>query len=217
MPNPFDTREGWLNGAVDEILRPLFAQHDAKIPDNIRISCSFPSIAGRSGLRRQRIGECWSETLSKDGYWEILISPVLDDPMQILDVVAHEGIHATVGLDVGHKGPFKRLALAIGLTGKMSATEGGPEFKRAVAPLLESLGPYPHGELDTRKGLPGSEGMRLSSGPRPQGTRLLKVMCRCGYTARVTQKWLDEAGPPLCPLPFHGAMQRQLNSRGPEL
>ena len=31
-------------------------------------------------------------------------------------------------------------------------------------------------------------------------TRLLKVKCRaCGYTARITRKWLAEPGPPLCP------------------
>ena len=32
------------------------------------------------------------------------------------------------------------------------------------------------------------------------GSRLKKVACgACGYTARVTTKWLDQAGAPLCP------------------
>jgi hypothetical protein len=40
----------------------------------------------------------------------------------------------------------------------------------------------------------------------PQATRLLKVFCAaCGYTARVTQRWLTKAGTPLCPC-GHGAM-----------
>ena len=36
-------------------------------------------------------------------------------------------------------------------------------------------------------------------GTRP-GSRLLKVQCGyCAYTCRITRKWLDELGPPLCP------------------
>jgi hypothetical protein len=32
-------------------------------------------------------------------------------------------------------------------------------------------------------------------------TRLLKCECEaCGYTARVTRKWVDEAGAPICPV-----------------
>ena len=33
-----------------------------------------------------------------------------------------------------------------------------------------------------------------------QSTRMVKVVCAgCGYTARTTRKWLDEAGAPICP------------------
>lgn len=33
-----------------------------------------------------------------------------------------------------------------------------------------------------------------------QKSRLLRVSCRsCGYVCRVTRKWLDDVGPPLCP------------------
>jgi hypothetical protein len=210
MPNTFMHREPWLSGAIDAF-RPIFAKHDAKIPTNIRVSCGFPSFGGRSGSRRQRIGECWAKTASKDGSWEILISPTLAEPARVLDVLGHELIHATVGLQEGHRGAFKQLALAIGLTGKMTATVAGEAFKRSIAPILESLGPYPHAELDTRRGLidPGAGEPRLSSGPKTQTARLLKVMCQCGYTARVTLKWLSEAGPPHCPLPYHGPMGRQ--------
>jgi len=35
---------------------------------------------------------------------------------------------------------------------------------------------------------------------KPQGTRLLKASCPgCGYTVRITQKWLTKAGTPTCP------------------
>jgi hypothetical protein len=34
----------------------------------------------------------------------------------------------------------------------------------------------------------------------PQATRLLKVQCStCGYVARVTKRWIDKAGAPVCP------------------
>src|SRR5262249_40594880 len=128
---------------------------------------------------------------------EIFISPTLADPMRVVGVLAHELIHAIVGGEVGHRGPFKRLALAIGLTGKMSATVEGDVFKTALQAILEDLWPYPHAELDAKKRL---------SGPKPQGTRLLKAMCPlCKYTVRVTQKWVDDVGLPHCPV--HGGME----------
>ncbi|UKE72382.1 hypothetical protein [Xanthomonas graminis] len=43
-----------------------------------------------------------------------------------------------------------------------------------------------------------------SSRPKKQTTRLHKACCsECGYTVRVTSKWLEK-GPPHCP--DHGAM-----------
>jgi hypothetical protein len=200
MPNTYEHREPWLHALIAG-LRPMFAAHGADIPTNIRVTCGFPSLRALNGLRSQRIGECWAETASRDGTFEILISPTLADPMRVAGVLAHELIHATVGLKVGHKGPFKRLALAIGLTGKMTATQEGDAFKQALAPLLESLGPYPHAELDAR---------RQSTGPKKQGTRLLRATCPfplCKYTVRVTQKWVRDVGPPHCPR--HGATEIQ--------
>ena len=73
-----------------------------------------------------------------------MISLVLSDPMRVAGVLAHELVHATVGTQHGHKGPFTKLAKAIGLEGKMTATTEGDAFKQAVAPILEAVGPYPH-------------------------------------------------------------------------
>ncbi len=181
--NAFKHREPWLH-AVAERLRPMFASHGATIPDKIRLSCGFPSVRAFAATR-QRVGECWAGEASADGHVEIMISPVLDDPMRVAGVLAHELAHAT-GRD-GHRGPFATLARAIGLEGKMTATTEGEAFKQAVAPILEAVGPYPHTEL--------------SKTARPkQGTRLLKLQCpTCPYTVRITRKWLDEVGPPACP------------------
>src|SRR5215510_11432827 len=138
MTNTFAHREAWLHGAI-AAMRPIFASHGASVPANVRVSCGFPSIRALNGICNQRIGECWAETASKDGSIEIFISPTLADPMRVAGVLAHELVHAAVGLDEGHKGRFKRLALAIGLTGKMSATQEGDAYKTALEPILEDL------------------------------------------------------------------------------
>jgi hypothetical protein len=196
--NAFKHREAWLH-AVTEQLRPIFASHGATIPENIRLSCGFPSV-GAFAAKHQRLGECWSGAASKDGAVEIMISPVLDDPMRVAGVLAHELVHAT-GRH-GHKGSFATLAKAIGLEGKMTATTEGEAFKRAVAPILEAVGPYPHAELS-------------KTARKKQGTRLLKLQCpTCSCTVRITRKWLDEVGAPDCPT--HGNNMKESQER-PEL
>src|SRR5258708_1328663 len=105
--NAIKPREAWLH-AVTEHLREFFAPHDASIPERIRLTCGCPSV-GAFAAKQQRIGECWSDTTSKDGHFEIMISPVLDDPMRVAGVLAHELVHATVGTRFGHRGPFATL------------------------------------------------------------------------------------------------------------
>lgn len=183
--NAFKHRETWLHAVADQ-LRAIFTFHGATIPDRIRLTCGFPSVRAFAG-HRQRLGECWSDANSKNGHTEVMISPVLDDPMRVAGVLAHELVHAAVGIQYGHKGPFAKLAKAIGLEGKMTATTEGEAFKQAAAPILETVGPYPHAEL--------SKNARTK-----QGTRLLKLQCpTCPYTVRITRKWLDEVGAPACP------------------
>jgi hypothetical protein len=115
----------------------------------------------------------------------LFVSPMLTEAGRILDTLAHELVHATVGTKAGHGKPFKHCALKIGLVGPMRSTTAGPDFVAWAEALIARIGPYPAGFLtDTPK----------------QGTRMLKCECsKCGYTARVSRKWLDLAGPPLCP------------------
>lgn len=182
-----DLREQWLNRAV-EVLRPHFKANAYEVPTNIRVTCGFPSRSAMPS-KRQRIGECWADSASDGKVFEIFISPVLHDPMRVLGVLAHECVHAVVGLKIGHKAPFKRCATAIGLEGKMTATSEGEKFVEFAKPALKQLGDYPHKRLN------------VSSAPKKGGTRLLKCECPgCGYIARVTNKWIDEVGPPVCPV-----------------
>jgi hypothetical protein len=177
---PSLARQQWLEQAV-EALRARFAAVGYTVPEKIRVSIGWPKRAASCGA----IGECWSTKASSDAHAEMFISPELTDGMRILDVAAHELVHATVGTEAGHKKPFKHCALAIGLQGPMCRTTASPEFAAWAQTLLKCIGPYPAGFLtDTPK----------------QGTRMLKYECsQCGYIARVSQKWLSEAGPPICP------------------
>ena len=186
------TREEWLNEVARQ-MSPWFDNLGKSLP-RYRLAIGFPS----TGNRGKRIGECWSADCSADSTHEILIRPDLDDPVEVAAVLAHELIHAAVGLECGHKRPFAKVAKAIGLEGKMTATVPGEAFKQAVTPILANVGPLPHARLASGQ----------SSGPKKQNARLLKAECchdDCGYTVRVTRKWVTEVGAPHCPK--HGAME----------
>lgn len=175
------TREQWLIQAIEELQDSVFAEHGAVIPP-VRVSVGFPG----GGHKRKAIGECWNPEAANDKISQIFISPVLSDSVRVLDVLAHEIIHA-IYPKAGHKGAFKQLATAIGLEGKMTATTAGPELTEKLKIISENLGDYPHAALNL--------GNR-----KKQSTRLIKLECvECGYIARTTNKWIEQIGAPICP------------------
>jgi hypothetical protein len=176
------TREQWLNAAALEV-RSLFDEQGAPDYPKLRLSCGWPK-----GGRGKTIGQAWHSESSADATCEIFISPALDEPIRVLDIMIHELIHTIVGKDAGHKGPFRKLAKAIGLEGKMTATVAGEQLSSQLLALTGNLGPYPHAELS-------------KSSTTKQGTRMIKVSCsdvECGYTLRTTQKWIDVGLPTCC-------------------
>jgi hypothetical protein len=179
-------REAWLRALV-EAWRPTIAKI-GELP-RLRIACGFPS---RRALARKRrtIGQCWAPSCSADGTIEIFISPLLDDPFEVAHVVLHEIIHAVVGTEHGHKGPFKRAVRAVGLDGRPTATRPGDGLAAVIrGSILPDLGPYPHASLN-----PGLV-------EKVQSTRLCKATCAdCGYAVWTTRKWI-RVGPPLCARP----------------
>ena len=182
-------REAWLQAAVAALV-PLFVAADLEVPP-VRISVGFP---GGRGRKDSVIGQCWSSHASADKVHQIFIHPVLDDVEQILGVIMHELVHAIDDCESGHKGPFVKMIRALGLAGKPTATTVGEELAEELKPLAEALGEYPHAILATMG--PGG-----ADGPKKQSTRMLKVVCaeQSGYVVRMTRKWLDEVGAPVCP------------------
>jgi hypothetical protein len=175
------TREAWLL-AVAERMAPWY---DGTVPP-VRVSVGFTS----KGRRSNRVGECWTPAADPDGRSHIFIHPKLIDPVEVAATLAHELLHAVVGLEAKHGPIFRAAALALGLEGKMTSTVPGPVFKEQIAGVLAEVGPYPHGSLQPGDG---------KSTPPTQTTRMVKVACeQCGYTVRTTQKWLA-VGVPACP------------------
>lgn len=185
MKTKYPTREAWLNKAV-ELLTPEFGQR--KVPTKLRVACGFPSRNALSKKKR-RIGEAWADSASDGKFFEIFVSPVLSKPFDVLDTLIHEMVHVTVGLKCGHNGAFKVCATEIGLVGKMTECGAGPALKQRLLKVAKQLGPYPHDRLD-----------KMTNGKPKDVCRLLKAECpKCGYIIRVTRKWAEESGLPICP------------------
>ena len=116
------------------------------------------------------------------------MSPVVDDSYEVAAILAHELIHGAMP-EAGHGPKFAAVAAAVKLEGKPTATVGGEAFRAAVAPMISAHGIYPHGSLEA-----------AAEARKKQGTRLLKASCDDdGYTVRVTRKWVEQLGAPVCP------------------
>lgn len=176
-------RQEWLDKARVECTA-ILAQHGGEVPAEVRISFGFCS----TGRKSKRIGECWSAEASTDGAREMFIVPTLTDTGVILATVLHELVHAALPPTAKHGPLFKKLATAAGLEGKMTATVAGEALKAHFAEWVAEHGPCPAGALRS--------GVRLE--PK-QSTRMLKAACEaCGYTVRLSKKWLEVATP-VCP------------------
>ena len=174
MTNKEILREEWLRLGMEN-LTSIFKDALIDVPVDIEVSCGFP-LTGGKGSRNQTIGNCFSRSASEKNINEIFISPVLSDSIKVLDVLAHEMIHAVDDCKNGHKAPFRKMALAIGLTGKMTSTIAGEELKAKLEKIVLELGQYPHASLDT-------------GATKKQGTRNIKVSCvECDFSYRTSRK-----------------------------
>jgi len=175
-------REQWLT-SVGGLLNAQVFQPVGYEASDFRISVGFPIKGGRPTLSgKVSIGECHSPQSSADNKAQVFISPILCDPIKVIETVAHEMVHVIAGNECGHKGPFKRLAVSIGLTGKMTQTTAGPVLLEKIQAIINEMPEYPHGELtpDTAN---------------RKGSRLVKIVCpACDNVARQARKTFDTYG-----------------------
>ncbi len=175
-------RESWLEKATLELQERVFKQHHSLPPS--RVSIGFPG--GRNP--KKAIGQHWHPRASSDNVSQIFISPIHKTSLEHLGTLAHELVHACVP-EAGHGKDFRKIALAIGLEGKMRSTTAGPKLIPHLQGIVESLGEIPHATLS------------LQDRPtKKQTTRMIKCECSaCGYIARTSSTWIVQVGAPLCP------------------
>ena len=175
------TRELWLQNAVD-LVSPIFKNKGYTIP-KVQVSCGFPSTGNKS----KHVGQCWGKSSTNDGTNQLFISPILDEPVQVLDTLVHELVHA-VDDCMHHHGPeFKKIATDVGLQGLMREASAGPWLQEQLTAISRQLGKYPHSKINL------AHSSSKKTGPRP------RAKCKkCGYEVTPLKKWLH-MGPPLCP------------------
>ena len=190
----FSERESWLAAAAVMLQHEVFpaagidpVQWEQR---RYRVACGFP--IGYRGSRSGKVimGQAFDPSISGDGTFEVFINPVIDNPVEVINVLAHELGHVRAGIQCGHRGEFARIARAIGLVGPMTATTPSNALRVQFAAIADQLGTYPHAKID-----PNSR--------KKQGTRLLKLQCSdCGWTARVSglqaRRLHDASACPVC-------------------
>lgn len=184
MTTKYNTREEYLNAFVIAS-RAHFERIGHSLPERIRVSVGFTSKGGRGNV----IGECWDDSASSDGYFEIFIKPTLADVAAIATTLTLQLCHAAVGINEGYGNSYKACAAALGFKGAMRNPKASAEFFMWALPVLDELGEMPYGAL---KG---------DTTPK-QKTNLLKVACTsCDFIARVTRKHIDRHTHLNCPVP----------------
>ena len=186
----YKTREQWLVAAIDLITKKIFNPAKFEVPE-VRVSVGWPGGRGKKqGVR----GQCFSTDTTTDKVAQIFVSPAEADVQTVLAVVAHELIHAVDDCKSDHKSGFIKIAREIGFLPKWTSSDNRTdELSSKLLAVAEKLGPYPHAAIEI--------------GERPTVQKTYMVLlesldcdeCDDGYKLRMTQKWLDEVGAPLCP------------------
>ncbi len=200
ITNDHTSGESWLKAATDE-LRPHFTQFGLSVPEAIRFAIAFTS----QGKKSKIAGEVWPPEASEDAHYELIVRADFSKPVDVLGVLVHQLIHASLPPDAKHGKLFRDAALRIGLEGPMRHALPGAPLRARLNDLAAALGPLPHARLNFDRVT--LAGLAVMDRPKKQTTRMLKAECLatgCGYTVRVASRWLADCGPPHCPL--HGAM-----------
>ena len=174
----FTEREPWLAAAAVALQHQVFPRASIEAQQweqrRYRVACGFPIGYRGSRTGKVALGQAFDPSISADGTFEVFINPILDRPLDVLAVLAHELAHVWAGIQCGHRGEFARVARGIDLVGPLTGTSAGPWLSAELADIAQILGPYPHAKVDP-------------NARKKQGTRLLKLQCSdCGWTARVS-------------------------------
>lgn len=178
------TREDWLQKAFVE-LSPMIKAAGGELHHDV--ACLVGLLTSK-----QAIGQCFgkSHSINEDRF-HIFICPTLADPVKVLATLLHEMIHACDIMNHGKE--FKKIALAVGLAGKMRSTyvEEGSFLHAELVKLAEELGEYPH--------QPMVKQARKTQGGGNKGWPRFKSEVEERYKVLVSPKMLEEFGAPMDP------------------
>ncbi len=140
-----------------------------------RVTCGWPVTGGLA--RNRRVGECHSDKSSAGGVFEIFVSPTLAEPLE------------AAGIKAAHGKGFVKVCQHVGLVkGKPKSVMPGDRLNERLAIIISGLPAYPH------QALTGTPKEKSAKGPTS-----LKLVCKeCGCELRISFRWLEEAGPPVC-------------------
>ena len=140
-------REAWLQAAATSLSAHVFGGTGFVPPGDVLPSCGFPSRGGL-GKTRLVLGECWAPDYTPGGVGtgrsQIFINPIVADTTYALEVLTHELVHAAVGTEHGHKGPFIQASRAIGLERPWKSARAGESLLATLRGVVELVGAYPH-------------------------------------------------------------------------
>jgi len=174
-------REAWLTEVAHQCL-PIFKGFTI---GKFRVTCGWPCTMALS--KNRRIGECHGPKSSSDGHSELFISPLLDKPVEVAGVLCHEIAHIAAGVEAAHGKQFLKVCTHVGLThGKPTSISPGKRLTDRLHEITSKVGKYPHSAMKpmTKKAVKGSSVSVLE--------------CDCGCRITMSNKMLDEYGPPTC-------------------
>jgi hypothetical protein len=201
MTNP--NREQWLTSAVDK-LRPLFKHHKLDIPENVVVSCGWPSKGG-AGQNNPVMGEAWDASATLNLVPQIFISPRVSEPIKVLEILVHESLHQALPSGEKHGPRFKNAMKDLGLEGKATATAAGADLLARLEPIAAELGDYPNSAIHVEMKPAAKSGQKSTfkcfcahKRDCDKKCQLLDKNVGKDYAVSVGKKNLD-LGMPICP------------------
>lgn len=186
-------REAWLIQAAEAMTPWIREVVDPDFPEvKFRVSVGWP---GGRAKKTITVGQCWPTTSAEDGVAQIFISPMrgMADTVNVLGTLLHEMIHAYDDCKDGHTGRFIKIAKPLGFIPKWTSSDNrSPELTERLEDLAADLGLFPSAAITAG---------RAADTPKTQTNRQIKAECvsGSGYKVRLSQKWIDEVGTPICP------------------
>src|SRR3954469_2142920 len=127
------TREDWLLDAY-EALRLWFKERAGlALPEMIRLSAGFGY--GAKAENKILLGQAWATWKAKDKVNQVFVSPEVADPIEVLEIMVHELVHVVDDCTHKHGKEFKTIAVAVGLTGRMTEVHVTDELRDYLALL----------------------------------------------------------------------------------